>query len=241
MYSVKKINNVKGNGLVADCLIPFKTVILQHQLSQGSLTHPLMASVNHCCAPNAFVSVSDGDNALGIEYVTAMRDIIPGEEITITYTSANYADFNTRQNAIKKHCGFTCRCQVCEEKYTVVEDGRFNYGILYGFFRQGRGGILHPEKAVMTVNNSLELTALIAETYAGATIDAHSYNLMTLFIDTWILESHRNPTFARAVRTRLVSLIDAVIERNTVIHEHVATYIGYKNYFSQNPLPAQSS
>jgi len=73
--------------------------------------------LNHSCAPNAMRNVDEGES---VEVtVTAARDILKGEEITIKYFNQEFASLN-RENRRKKllNWGFQCCCDIC----TLDED-----------------------------------------------------------------------------------------------------------------------
>jgi hypothetical protein len=65
--------------------------------------------MNHDCRPNAAYF---WDEELLTHYVHAVRDIHPGEEITITYID-NEKDRETRMRRLEKNWGFKCSCAAC--------------------------------------------------------------------------------------------------------------------------------
>jgi hypothetical protein len=70
---------------------------------------PEIAMMNHDCRPNAAYFF---DEEMMTHYVHAIRDIRPGEEITITYID-NEKDRRTRMSRLKKNWGFECSCAAC--------------------------------------------------------------------------------------------------------------------------------
>jgi hypothetical protein len=70
---------------------------------------PEIAMLNHDCRPNAAYFF---DEEMMTHYVHAIRDIIPGEEITITYID-NEKDRKTRMSRLEKNWGFECSCAAC--------------------------------------------------------------------------------------------------------------------------------
>lgn len=70
---------------------------------------PEIAMMNHDCRPNAAYF---WDEELLTHYVHAIRDIYPGEEITITYID-NEKDRETRMRRLEKNWGFKCSCAAC--------------------------------------------------------------------------------------------------------------------------------
>lgn len=77
-------------------------------ISQQAL-FPEIAMLNHDCRPNAAYF---WDEETMSHYVHAIRDILPGEEITITYID-NEQERETRMARLKKNWGFTCACSAC--------------------------------------------------------------------------------------------------------------------------------
>lgn len=70
---------------------------------------PEIAMLNHDCRPNAAYF---WDEQMMTHYVHAIRDIHPGEEITITYID-NEKDRKTRMRRLEKNWGFNCSCSAC--------------------------------------------------------------------------------------------------------------------------------
>lgn len=70
---------------------------------------PEIAMLNHNCRPNAAYF---WDEEMMTHYVHAIRDIHPGEEITITYID-NEKDRKTRISRLEKNWGFKCSCSAC--------------------------------------------------------------------------------------------------------------------------------
>lgn len=70
---------------------------------------PEIAMLNHDCRPNAAYS---WDEEMMTHYVHAIRDIQPGEEITITYID-NEKDRKARMARLKRNWGFDCGCSAC--------------------------------------------------------------------------------------------------------------------------------
>lgn len=71
------------------------------------------ARLNHSCSPNANHS---WNSETKMENVHAIRDIDPGEEITICYQSAqsSHQDRASRQDELLKMFGFECHCMICD-------------------------------------------------------------------------------------------------------------------------------
>ena len=79
---------------------------------------PEIAMLNHDCRPNAAYF---WDEQMMTHYVHAIRDIRPGEEITITYTN-NEMDRATRMARLEKTWGFKCSCAACTAHANLVAE-----------------------------------------------------------------------------------------------------------------------
>ncbi|KAK4135357.1 SET domain-containing protein [Trichocladium antarcticum] len=76
---------------------------------------PAIARLNHACRPNADYRF---DHAALAQSVRAARDIVPGEEITVSYIDA-VRPRAARVRRLKRGWGFECDCALC-----VLEGGR---------------------------------------------------------------------------------------------------------------------
>ncbi|KAH7070129.1 hypothetical protein FB567DRAFT_564860 [Paraphoma chrysanthemicola] len=87
-----------------------------------SALFPEIAMLNHDCRPNAAYF---WDEQMMTHYVHAIRDIQPGEEITITYID-NEKDRKTRMKRLQKSWGFKCSCSACtaNPSLTAESDNR---------------------------------------------------------------------------------------------------------------------
>jgi hypothetical protein len=79
---------------------------------------PEIAMLNHDCRPNAAYFF---DEEMMTHYVHAIKEIHPGEEITITYID-NEKDRTTRMRRLKKNWGFECSCSTCTAHAKIVEE-----------------------------------------------------------------------------------------------------------------------
>ncbi|CAO2658309.1 Nn.00g060320.m01.CDS01 [Neocucurbitaria sp. VM-36] len=70
---------------------------------------PEIAMINHDCRPNAAYF---WDTRTMTHYVHAVRDIMPGEEITITYID-NEQKRAKRMKKLERNWGFKCSCSSC--------------------------------------------------------------------------------------------------------------------------------
>ncbi|KAK3990693.1 hypothetical protein QBC44DRAFT_238405 [Cladorrhinum sp. PSN332] len=77
---------------------------------------PDIARINHACKPSAMTKFNETDLS---NAVTAFRDILPGEEITISYTAHNLPS-PTRQARLKNQWGFKCTCQLCASSPSIL-------------------------------------------------------------------------------------------------------------------------
>ncbi|KAI8958061.1 SET domain-containing protein [Daldinia sp. FL1419] len=77
--------------------------------------YPEVSRVNHACRPNSFIRFTPSSLAVSI---VALRDIEPGEEITITYVPLGKTT-DERHAALKKW-GFECTCSLCTGSKTEI-------------------------------------------------------------------------------------------------------------------------
>jgi len=117
----KELDNLADNIYIFDAIgalavLPvrrFKT----NQLRVGDemLVCPIVARVNHDCAPNAHYRWnSSWQRHEGVEII-ANRDIKKGDEITISYIEP-FIPFRQRRQLLASMYGFTCGCAVCDER-----------------------------------------------------------------------------------------------------------------------------
>jgi hypothetical protein len=70
---------------------------------------PEIARMNHDCRPNAEYRFDRGTLA---QYITALRDIFPGEELTLTYIDPEKPRA-ARMGKLEDNWGFKCTCSHC--------------------------------------------------------------------------------------------------------------------------------
>ncbi|KAI6104233.1 hypothetical protein F5141DRAFT_1128058 [Pisolithus sp. B1] len=75
----------------------------------GVAVSPLVALINHSCAPNVVVPLVK---------VVALRNIAPGEEILMSYVDTTLPK-SLRQNALTETYNFQCCCKACIESSEV--------------------------------------------------------------------------------------------------------------------------
>ncbi|KAK4183002.1 hypothetical protein QBC35DRAFT_545094 [Podospora australis] len=73
------------------------------------MVFPEISRMNHACNPNALTRFNETDLS---NKVTAFRDILPGEEITISYTPFNLPS-QSRRPRLLRGWGFNCTCSLC--------------------------------------------------------------------------------------------------------------------------------
>ncbi|KAF2261417.1 SET domain-containing protein [Lojkania enalia] len=76
--------------------------------AQTKALFPLVSRINHACNPNAFVMFSPSGVSIGIK---AYHDILPGEEITISYLFLGLPTLRRHERLEK--WGFKCTCPLC--------------------------------------------------------------------------------------------------------------------------------
>jgi hypothetical protein len=83
----------------------------------GTAHFSSLTKMNHSCSPNTVVLYRTrgwGKNHPLVAYCVALRDIAPGEELTICYIE-NGANYKERQAALANY-GFSCACSKCEDE-----------------------------------------------------------------------------------------------------------------------------
>ncbi|KAI6010140.1 hypothetical protein EDC04DRAFT_2770593 [Pisolithus marmoratus] len=87
----------------------------------GVAVSPLVALINHSCAPNVVVVFprcrKDSGNE-PVAKVAALRNIAPGEEILMSYVDTTLPK-SLRQMALMETYNFQCRCRACTESSEV--------------------------------------------------------------------------------------------------------------------------
>ncbi|KAI1871694.1 hypothetical protein JX265_005680 [Neoarthrinium moseri] len=92
---------------------PFSNIIRSNGYPLGPSSDvgaifPLIARLNHSCRPNAQHAWNE---ALQRETVYAVRDVAPGEELTLSYH--NGGPSAERRAALRQFFGFECACELC--------------------------------------------------------------------------------------------------------------------------------
>lgn len=101
----------KNNGTVPDDFDIIKEYGVRYGANQGVFVK--MSSMRHSCSPNTEVNLNSTD---GIVSVFANRDILPGEELTLSVLPDLFVNYEMRQLAYKERFPESrgCRCFVCE-------------------------------------------------------------------------------------------------------------------------------
>lgn len=87
-------------------------------LCLGNAFYSFQSCINHSCVPNAHAFKREEDND-GAAVILALKDIEPGEEITICYIDAD-APLEERTRALNDY-GFSCGCEKCEAERLADE------------------------------------------------------------------------------------------------------------------------
>jgi len=82
-----------------------------------------ISRINHSCLPNA---EGNFNAAIGRFTIHALRDIVPDEEIMISYLDSRSAIRKTRQEKLLSGYGFSCGCPACNLDLTRAVDGEGN-------------------------------------------------------------------------------------------------------------------
>lgn len=74
---------------------------------------PAAARINHACVPNSQGNYNHSLNAFTIH---AVHDVLPDEEITVSYLWDQLGLRDWRQNTLLERYGFACSCNTCGEE-----------------------------------------------------------------------------------------------------------------------------
>ncbi|KAK1754443.1 SET domain-containing protein 5 [Echria macrotheca] len=70
---------------------------------------PRIARINHSCKPSAIIKFDEQTLSMTVRTI---RDIEPGEEVTLSYADFGLS-FHERQRTLKAKWGFECTCELC--------------------------------------------------------------------------------------------------------------------------------
>ncbi len=90
---------------------------------------PTIARLNHSCIPNA---QGNFNTNLGRFTIHALRDIVHGDEITISYLQDGGASLEARQKRLRDGYDFDCACEICAENSPKREQSRKRRSRLHG-------------------------------------------------------------------------------------------------------------
>lgn len=131
---------------------------------------PEVARINHACRPNAHARFIP--KTLQME-IKALRDIKPGEEISISYGKIDMKH-SERQALYKQAWGFTCTCELCSADVYAIK-GSDQRRIQFGRLREKLDAVtaenydaqqvLGWEKQVLELSAREGFDVLIAEDY----------------------------------------------------------------------------
>ncbi|KAK4445990.1 hypothetical protein QBC34DRAFT_305746 [Podospora aff. communis PSN243] len=113
---VKATGGKVGMGLVWRLLPAMRTNCVGVRMAEkkdvvGAAFDLLTAVINHSCEPNAFVFFEGNELK-----VRSLREIAPGEEITISYVDKNI-DVAARRKLLQHEHFFECRCIRCRNEH----------------------------------------------------------------------------------------------------------------------------
>jgi len=101
---------------IVDVLYEEMDKVVGHFLdNEGSALYPIQSLVNHSCIANTDVRFPDKNHKVGL---VAVKDIEPGEEITISYLDLGDLSRSrySRNKYLQDHYLFTCTCAKCESQ-----------------------------------------------------------------------------------------------------------------------------
>ena len=81
---------------------------------EGTAFYALQSCINHSCSPNAHAMKRDGQDEDGAAVILAKRDIVAGEELTISYID-EAGGVNDRAKQLAEY-GFVCQCSRCRRE-----------------------------------------------------------------------------------------------------------------------------
>jgi hypothetical protein len=104
-----------------DELIARMLLIYSCNAFEGGRIYRTLSRVNHSCDPNAVVVAGGvGGNDNDVSVLKAACNIVPGEEITISYLGKYlFAGYPVRQRLLRADKHFACRCARCERSGAV--------------------------------------------------------------------------------------------------------------------------
>jgi hypothetical protein len=93
------------------------------RFGSGLALFPLCSFVNHSCAPNTVMTMEKNQNACPIgrrapysASLRCLRDLVAGEEISISYRPLSLLPCCSRRDLMLASHGFTCQCLACSSE-----------------------------------------------------------------------------------------------------------------------------
>lgn len=144
---------------------------------------PEVSRVNHACRPNANAKFSSKTLLMEIR---ALRDIIPGEEISIAYGQVDL-QYEERQKLYTQNWGFACTCELCAASKDAIAESdkrRMRFKQLHDMLASltaetyDARRVLNWEKEIIEISEREGFEALVAEdmeriAYVYAGLGAH--------------------------------------------------------------------
>lgn len=137
---------------------------------------PQISRMNHACKPNAHTRFSERSLTMS---AMSLRDIEPGEEITISY-----AEFGTmygqRQHSLLHNWGFRCTCALCTAppEELLASDRRRER---IGYIRQEIVELVHDRQFEKAISLSKEMIDLVLKEELVAHLAEHYEVLARLY------------------------------------------------------------
>ncbi|KAI1865701.1 hypothetical protein JX265_008024 [Neoarthrinium moseri] len=138
-----------------------------------------VSRLNHDCRPN---SVYYFDPQTFSHKVMAVRNIVPGEELTISYIDG-FQSRAARQDQLLRHWGFSCSCHVCQSDAHIAEESDSRVAQILELWKElddySPSSSATPEKAELLVElYGLEgMEGRIQEAYYRAAIEFNALGL----------------------------------------------------------------
>lgn len=76
---------------------------------------PSLSKLNHSCIPNAILEFGVKEGRV-VGYLKLLKDVTPGEEISISYLNQTCLSYENRQELLSQAFQFTCSCTLCTEQ-----------------------------------------------------------------------------------------------------------------------------
>jgi hypothetical protein len=172
---------------------------------QSSAIFAQNCRLNHSCLANSHLAWNP---QLGRQTLHVLRDVEPGDELTVSYCNGNGQVRAERQSYLAEHFGFECTCALCSLRGTALEESdarQQRVGSLFGEIREafsaaaaaaraharaqqqqpGRGGrtpFTLPASLVALVEERLALKAAEGMVDLGDNVAAHSVPRSNLLV-----------------------------------------------------------